>query len=437
MEFVFSEETRFKETEIGLIPEDWQVVRLGEVITDVISGDWGEEIKKDGYVECYVLRGTDFVNIESGLYNKIPKRYIKKNSFEKRQIVNNDILIELSGGGPDQPTGRVFLATNNFLEKFTKVCFSNFIKKLKLDTKIDPVYFFRNWQNLYNNGKTRIYEKRTTGIRNFKLKDFIDKEFIPLPPLPEQKAIAEVLRTIQEAKEKTEAVLKATKELKKSMMKHLFSYGNVSLSDVDKVKLKETEIGPIPEHWQVVRLGEVAEIVMGQSPPGTSYNQSGIGPPFLQGKAEFGNMYPKVINYTTMPIKHAKIKSILLSVRAPVGEVNIADKEYCIGRGLSSISFKNNLGINFFLFYYLVYSKKTIEEMGSGSTFKAINKSQVKNLLIPLPPLSEQQAIADILLAIDEKIQKEEEKKKAIENLFKSMLQNLMSGKIRVQKMEA
>ncbi len=256
MEFVFSEETRFKETEIGLIPEDWQVVRLGEVITDVISGDWGEEIKKDGYVECYVLRGTDFVNIESGLYNKIPKRYIKKNSFEKRQIVNNDILIELSGGGPDQPTGRVFLATNNFLEKFTKVCFSNFIKKLKLDTKIDPVYFFRNWQNLYNNGKTRIYEKRTTGIRNFKLKDFIDKEFIPLPPLPEQKAIAEVLRTIQEAKEKTEAVIKATKELKKSMMKHLFSYGVNGVYRVDGVgELKETEIGLIPKHWQVVRLG--------------------------------------------------------------------------------------------------------------------------------------------------------------------------------------
>lgn len=256
---------------------------------------------------------------------------------------------------------------------------------------------------------------------------------IAIPPLPEQQAIAEVLQTIQEAKEKTELVIKTTRQLKKSMMKHLFTYGNVPLSDVDKVKLKETEIGPIPEHWQVVKLGEVAEILMGQSPPGNSYNQNDKGSPFLQGKAEFGDIYPKVIKYTTMPIKNTKINSILLSVRAPVGDVNIADKEYCIGRGLSSINFIKNFGNNYFLFYYFIYSKKNIEEMGSGSTFKAINKSQIENLIIPLPPLCEQQAIADILQAIDDKIQKEEARKKALENLFKSMLNNLMSGKIRVR----
>ena len=89
---------------------------------------------------------------------------------------------------------------------------------------------------------------------------------------------------------------------------------------------------------------------MGQSPPGTTYNETGEGKPFLQGKAEFGEVNPTNIKYTTDPKKIAPVGSILMSVRAPVGDVNIADIEYCIGRGLAAISLKN--GDNQFLFFY-------------------------------------------------------------------------------------
>jgi type I restriction enzyme S subunit len=114
-----------------------------------------------------------------------------------------------------------------------------------------------------------------------------------------------------------------------------------------------------------------------------------------------------------------------------VGDVNIANIDYCIGRGLASISLTN--GSNTFLFFLLSYLKSSIEKEGTGSTFKAINKSKIDNIKLPLPPLHIQQQIAEILKTVDDKIQAEENKKKALESLFKSMLHNLMTGKIKTK----
>jgi restriction endonuclease S subunit len=264
-------------------------------------------------------------------------------------------------------------------------------------------------------------------------KEVLTKFQIPLPPLEEQKAIAGILSTVQSAIEKTEKVINALKNLKKSMMKHLFTYGPVAEEEAEKVELKETEIGLIPKHWEVMRLGEVAEIIMGQSPPGETYNTQGVGMPFLQGKAEFGKVYPSPVKYTTNPLKIGKTGSVLISVRAPVGDVNIANKDYCIGRGLASISFKNGYGYNEYLFYCLQFLKPLLEKEGYGSTFKAINKEVLTKFQIPLPPLEEQQKIAQILQSIDQRIEKEEKYKNALQNLFKSLLHNLMTGKIRVR----
>ncbi len=95
---------------------------------------------------------------------------------------------------------------------------------------------------------------------------------------------------------------------------------------------KQIEIGLIPEDWEVVRLGEVGKIIMGQSPPSSTYNDKGIGLPFLQGKAEFGEIYPKPVKYCSKPLKVAQNGDILISVRAPVGDhVKISPPECSIG----------------------------------------------------------------------------------------------------------
>ena len=155
-----------------------------------------------------------------------------------------------------------------------------------------------------------------------------------------------------------------------------------------------------PEHWKVERLGNVCNIVMGQSPPSTTYNDEGMGMPFLQGKAEFTELFPVPTKYCTKRIKVAPKGSVLMSVRAPVGDVNLADRKYIIGRGLTSISLKR--GNNRFLFYLLLHNKKEIEAKGYGSIFKSINKTAINDFQISLPPLPEQRAIAHILQTIQE-----------------------------------
>ncbi len=110
--------------------------------------------------------------------------------------------------------------------------------------------------DFYLTGKTNDIQNRTTGIRNLDFSKY-KQILIPLPLFPSSEKIAAVLSTVQEAKEKTEAVISAAKSLKKSMMSYLFTYGPVPLPDAENIPQKETEIGMIPEEWEVVRLGEL------------------------------------------------------------------------------------------------------------------------------------------------------------------------------------
>ncbi len=186
----------------------------------------------------------------------------------------------------------------------------------------------------------------------------------------------------------------------------------------------------LPEGWEWKRLGDVANIIMGQSPPGSTYNENGEGFNFLQGNAEFGDTFPKHIKCTTEPSKIAPKGSILMSVRAPVGDINIANLDYCIGRGLASISLIK--GDNKYLFYLLNYLKPIIEDKGTGSTFKAISKSVLNSIQIPLPPLQTQRRIVSILEKAEEtkrlRAQADELTDRLLKSVFLEMFGDLVKN---------
>ena len=148
------------------------------------------------------------------------------------------------------------------------------------------------------------------------------------------------------------------------------------------------------------RLDDIADITMGQSPLSQSYNIDKKGLPFYQGKTEFGDIYIKEpIIYCNSPIKIAEKNDILMSVRAPVGDVNIATQRSCIGRGLVSIRAKK---VDYlYLFYLLKEQKIKIEKMGVGSTFKAINKNNISSLQTSIVEMSKQYRIKKYLILIE------------------------------------
>ena len=153
-------------------------------------------------------------------------------------------------------------------------------------------------------------------------------------------------------------------------------------------------IGEVPEHWDVMPLKHGADVIMGQSPSGEDIKDEGVTP-FMQGNAEFGSKYPHSSYYCDNCSKHSRVGDILMSVRAPVGELNISDQVYGIGRGLCSIkSEKFDQG---FLWFYLQKSKDDFNALANGSTFTAITVDTLNNYPILLPPLAEQEAIAAYL----------------------------------------
>jgi type I restriction enzyme S subunit len=159
----------------------------------------------------------------------------------------------------------------------------------------------------------------------------------------------------------------------------------------------------LPEGWRWVRLGEVCKVIMGQSPPGKSYNQESTGLPFFQGKADFGELHPTARFWTTEPKKIAEPLDILISVRAPVGPTNIVNVRCCIGRGLAALRPEGSLN-RWWLLYYLRSIENILGETGSGSTFKAITKKALVRLAIPLPSIPEQRRIVAYLDKIQSQV---------------------------------
>jgi len=174
--------------------------------------------------------------------------------------------------------------------------------------------------------------------------------------------------------------------------------------------------------WKEVKLGDVCEIIMGQSPKSSSYNDKKQGIIFYQGNKDFGRLYPNISMYTTEPKKFAYPEDVLISVRAPVGELNIADNKCCIGRGLAAIRLKSNH--NRFLFYLLKEKVKILNNIATGTIFSSINKSILENLSIKLPPLPIQKKIADILSVIDEKIETLQNINSTLEEMAKAIFKS-------------
>ena len=163
-------------------------------------------------------------------------------------------------------------------------------------------------------------------------------------------------------------------------------------------------IGEIPRYWEVKRLKYIADLNMGQSPPSEEYNSDQIGTPFLQGNAEFGSHHPTPKIYCPTAKKHANPGDILVSVRAPVGAINIANQEYGIGRGLCAIRPRTNQFERRYVKYLLEVVRTELHVVSTGSTYEAVTVDEVSNLTCVVPPLSKQCTIANFLDQKTEKI---------------------------------
>ena len=197
----------------------------------------------------------------------------------------------------------------------------------------------------------------------------------------------------------------------------------------------ESEFGLIPEAWRVGPLSDLAEITMGQSPSGKSYNENGDGMLFYQGRAEFGDRYPSIRLYTTEPSRIAEQNSVLLSVRAPVGDTNIAYNKCCIGRGLASIKAKH--GFNSFIFYMTKSLKDQFDLYnGEGTVFGSINRDSLNSMKVIVPSNDVINDFEKIVAPLDLKYKSLFNENLLLTQQRDTLLPKLMSGELKINEID-
>ena len=269
----------------------------------------------------------------------------------------------------------------------------------------------------------------------------INRVKIPIPSLPEQRAIAHVLGTLDDKIELNRRMNETLEAMARALFKSWFvDFDPVRakmegrdtglpqhIADLFPDRMVESELGEIPEGWEVKALGECFNLTMGQSPPGSSYNEYGEGLPFFQGRSDFGFRYPENRKFCTAPTRIAQEGDTLVSVRAPVGDINMAWKRCCIGRGVASLRHRSG---SMSFSYYSTWTIQTVlrEYEHTGTVFGAINKSQFETLRVVEPDPNVVAAFDSCAQALDAKIRSNIAESRTLAALRDSLLPKLISG---------
>ena len=202
-----------------------------------------------------------------------------------------------------------------------------------------------------------------------------------VPPLPTQRKIAAILSTYDDLIENNTRRIKILEDMAQTLYREWFVH--YRFPGHENVPMVQSELGPIPQGWEVNLLGEMCDVLMGLSPKSEFYNQTGEGLPFHQGVTDFGQRFPTDRVYCTVQKRIAEVGDILFSVRAPVGRINIANKKIVIGRGLSAIRSKNSNQA--FILQQLKDKFQEEDTMGSGTIFNAITKTDLLGIQLTEP----------------------------------------------------
>lgn len=291
---------------------------------------------------------------------------------------------------------------------------------------------------LYYFYQTNPWIKTTGSTINRLYNNDIKNLEISFPNLIKQQSIASVLSALDKKIALNKQINACLEEMAKTLYDYWFvqfdfpdANGKPYKSSGGEMVFDETLKREIPKGWEVKSLNQVADIVMGQSPDGTSYNLEQEGTIFFQGSTDFDWRFPNVRQYTTSPTRFAQKGDILLSVRAPVGDLNISPFECCIGRGLAALRSKS--GNNSFLFYVMKYFKTVFERRNTeGTTFGSITKDDLHSLKLVAPADNVLEKYNEIASKYDEMIFIRSQQNHQLTQLRDFLLPMLMNGQVSV-----
>ena len=395
------------------IPQEWGFDEIEEHAQQIIYPQRDKPTRFDGDIPWIRIEDLDGKYVSDSTED----RYVSEELIDEmnlRTFPKNTVMCSCSGDmGVCAITERRLLSNQTFAGIVT-------------EESIENEYLYYTLENLDDDLQRMSTGTTIPYLSSDKLREFP----IPVPPLPEQRRIAAVLSTVDEEIRKTEEIIETTEELRVGLRQELFHEGYFDHETTEKGTIGETPAG-----WDIERLDEVADVTMGTSPKSEYYNEDGDGLPFFQANNEFGYRNPTHDRWCSNPKKTAEDGDVLVTMRGTyVGQVNIATEECCIGRGLAAVSAKEV--DQEYLFHQLDQREAYVKSIASGSTFDSINSSELRSLLVQVPPEEEQKKIANTLRSLQMKYMAEQEKKQKLQELKRALMQDLLTGDVRVSNLK-
>ncbi|MDB9446547.1 restriction endonuclease subunit S [Anabaena sp. CS-542/02] len=433
---------------MGIKPVDWKIYTIDDLKANsnnaIAIGPFGSRMKSDCYVASGVpvIRGNNISNTKSFTGDFVFITEQKANELYSSNVVENDLVFPHRGA-----IGEVGIVPQNEAKRF--VISSSLMKLTCNQSFVTPLflfYFFRTPQGKYELLKN-VSTVGTPGIATplTSLKSIT----VPLPPLPEQKAIAHILGTLDDKIELNKQMNETLEAIARAIFKSWFvNFDPVRAkmegkqppgmdavtADLFPDEFEESSLGLIPKGWRVGTIETECKLIMGQSPKSEFYNTTGDGLPFHQGVTNFGVRFPTHKIFCSLSQRIANLGDILFSVRAPVGRINIANENLIIGRGLAAI--RHNQDFQSFLLYHLTHTFKEEDCIGTGTIFASVTRKELQEIKLIAPTDLIVKVFDAQIKSIDNIIAKNEQQSHTLATIRDSLLPKLMSGEVRVKEAE-
>ena len=396
--------------------EEWKEYRYTDLATVIGGGTPKTSVPEYWSGEIPWLSVKDFVSVTKYVYDT--EKHISElgllNSSTKL-LEKNDIVISARG-----TVGAMAMIPY-------PICFNQSCFGLRGNNIVDKNF-------LYYLTRTKVDELRKTthgSVFDTITRETFDNLRCLVPPLQTQQKIGNILSSLDSKIELNKRINDNLEQQAQALFKSWF----VNFEPFKNGQFVDSELGKIPKGWKVGYLSEIADIIMGQSPNGSTYNENGEGIIFYQGRAEFGTRFPSIRLFTTNPTRIAPANSILISVRAPVGDINITPKECCIGRGLASAVSRTNKSA--FLLYTLFSLKSDLDRFNAeGTVFGSINRKALETLKILIPTNDIISKFEAIVASMDQQILTLHLESENLKILRDTLLPKLMSGERSVMHKE-
>lgn len=423
------------------IPKDWKWVPLEDTLEYFIGGDWGkdENCEDPSYGFAYCIRGSEIKNWNEDKGNTASLRKIKLNNIKKRELVEGDILVEISGGGPEQPVGRTVLIDKsvlNFKPSVPKIC-TNFLRLIRPKSDFDSKFLNLYLTLFYYSGEVVNYQAGSNNLRNLKFPDYLTIG-IPKPKLSLQQAIVskieELFSELDNGIAQLKTALQQLKTCRQAVLKYAFE---------GRLTNKNVKDGELPEGWKWVKLGEVCEVKRGKSKhrPRDDKKLYGGDYPFIQTgdvKAANGGFIRNYYQtYSELGLQQSKLwpkGTLCLTIAANIADTAFLGFDACFPDSIVGIVAIENIIHLKYISYIIQKLKKEIDVNASATAQKNINVEFLDNLEIPHCSIDEQlQIIQEIerRLSVADKLQETIDTALAqSESLRQSILKQAFEGKL-------